>query len=81
MSYKQVSSSSAFLYQAGNGYPKKSSHKIFSKNGMKSWDGRKDTVCFFSFVIYYDDVNLKVVEIVNFRKKFPEGIVDTFYVI
>ena len=37
------------------------------------------TVCFFSFVIYYDNVNLKVVEIIDFRKKFPKGIVDAFY--
>ena len=36
---------------------------------------------FFSFVIYYDDVNLKVVEIIDFRKKFPKGMVNAFYVI
>ena len=39
------------------------------------------TVCFFSFVIFYDDVTLKVVEIIDFCKKFLKGMVDAFYVI
>ena len=39
------------------------------------------TVCFFSFVIFYDDVILKVVELIDFRKKFLKGMVDAFYVI
>ena len=30
----------------------------------------RHTVCFFSFVIFYDDVILKVVEIIDFRKSF-----------
>ena len=34
------------------------------------------TVCFFSFVKFYDDVTRKVVEIINFCKKFLDGIVD-----
>jgi len=38
-----------------------------------------DTVCFFSFVKFYDDVNQKVVEIIDFRKMSLEGIVDAFY--
>ena len=37
------------------------------------------TVCFLSFVIFYDDVTLKVVEIIDFRKKFLKGMVDAFY--
>ena len=36
---------------------------------------------FFSLVIFYDDVILKVVEIIDFRKKFLNGMVDAFYVI
>ena len=37
------------------------------------------TVCFFSFVKFYDDVTQKVVEIIDFRKLSLEGIVDAFY--
>ena len=37
------------------------------------------TVCFFSFVIFYDDITEKVIKIIDFRKKFLEGIVDAFY--
>ena len=49
-----------------------------------AWDGHtflsnNSTVCFFSFVIFYDDVTLKVVEIIDFRKKFLNGMVDAFY--
>ena len=36
---------------------------------------------FVSFVIFYDDVILKIVEIIDFRKKFLKGTVDAFYVI
>ena len=36
---------------------------------------------FVSFVIFYDDVILKIVEIIDFRKKFLKGMVDAFYVI
>ena len=39
------------------------------------------TVCFFLIVIFYDDVILKVVHIIDFRKKFPKGMVNAFYVI
>ena len=39
------------------------------------------TACFFSFVIFYDDVTLKVVEMIYFRKKFLKGMVDAFHVI
>ena len=38
------------------------------------------TVCFFSFVIFYDDVTKKVAEIIDFRKKSLKGRVDAFYV-
>ena len=38
-----------------------------------------NTVCFFSFVKFYDDVTQKVVEIIDFCKKFLEGMVDAFY--
>ena len=37
------------------------------------------TVCFFSFVKFYDNVTQKVVEIIDFRKMSLEGIVDAFY--
>ena len=37
------------------------------------------TVCFFSFVIFYNDETQKVVEIIDFRKKFQGGMVDAFY--
>ena len=37
------------------------------------------TVCFFSFVKFYDDINQKVVEIFDFRKMSLEGVVDAFY--
>ena len=37
------------------------------------------TVCFFSFVIFYDDVTKKVVEIIDFRKTFLGGMVDAFH--
>ena len=37
------------------------------------------TVCFFSFEIFYDDVNPKVFEIIDLRKKFLKGMVDAFY--
>ena len=43
-----------------------------------NWDVA-NTVCFFSFVKFYDDVNQKVVEIIDFRKMSLEGIVDAFY--
>ena len=36
---------------------------------------------FVSFVIFYDDVILKIVEIIDFRKKFLNGMVDAFYII
>ena len=36
------------------------------------------TVCFFSFVIFYDNVTLKVVEIIDFCKKNLKGKVDAF---
>ena len=36
---------------------------------------------FFSLVIFYGDITLKVVEIFDFRKKFIKGMVDAFYVI
>ena len=36
---------------------------------------------FVSFVIFYDDVILEIVEIIDFRKKFLKGMVDAFYVI
>ena len=40
----------------------------------------KNTVCFFSFVIFYDNITLiKVVERIDFRKKFLKGMVDAFY--
>ena len=37
------------------------------------------TVCFFTFVIFYDDVTLKVVEIIDFCKKFLKGLLNAFY--
>ena len=43
--------------------------------------GKLSTVYLFSFVIFYDNVILKVVEIIDFRKKFLKGMVDAFYVI
>ena len=46
-----------------------------------SFDKWNHTVCFFLFVIFYDDVILKVVEIIDFRKKFLKGMLDAFYVI
>ena len=36
-------------------------------------------VCFFLSVIFYDDVTQKVVEIIDFCKKFQGGMVDRFY--
>ena len=39
----------------------------------------KHTVCFFSFVKFYDVITQKVVEIIDFRKMSLEGIVDAFY--
>ena len=36
------------------------------------------TVCFFSFVKFYNNVTRKVVEIINFCKKFLDGMVDAF---
>ena len=39
----------------------------------------RTTVCFFSFVKFYDDVTQKVVEMIDFRKMSLEGIVDAFY--
>ena len=36
------------------------------------------TVCFFSFVKFFDDVTRKVIEIINFCQKFLEGMVDAF---
>ena len=38
------------------------------------------TVCFISFVIFYDDVTLELFVITDFRKKFLKGMVDAFYV-
>ena len=40
---------------------------------------KNTTVCFFTFVKFYDDVTQKVVEIINFRKMSLEGVVDAFY--
>ena len=37
------------------------------------------TVCFFTFVKFYDDVIQKLVEIIDFRKKFLEDMRDAFY--
>ena len=38
-----------------------------------------NTVCFFSFGIFYDDVIPKVLEIIEFWKKFLEDIGNAFY--
>ena len=38
-----------------------------------------NTVCFFTFVKFYDDVFQEVVEIIDFWKKFWEGMRDAFY--
>ena len=37
------------------------------------------TVCFFSFGIFYDDVTPRVLEIIEFWKKFLEDIGNAFY--
>ena len=59
------------------------SDKIYSEI-IFQWMSRNQnglciTVFFFSFVIFYDDVTKKVIEIIDFRKKFLEGIVNAFY--
>ena len=46
---------------------------------LNDFDYFARTVCFFSFVKFFDHVTQKVVKIIDFHKMSLEGIVDAFY--
>ena len=55
---------------------------LFTQRGSLIWsedDLYIYTVCFFSFVIFYDDITQKVLEIIVFWKKFLKDIGNAFY--